>query len=341
LPGESIRRELALHFGEKVVPTFAPADKLLNARLNFNGSEFAYGSTIESQLVISNTGSIPMIIHSQSLLTGKYRVDAAVSGDVIVRIPRLLEGSFRPTRPIMPGEAVSVRMDIDSGKLEQLLFTCPQASMEIKLTVYLNPVESEDQTVACGIPGLKPVETVIRRKGISLTSEFLAGRLDALTKGQEGLKIRSAELFAGLYAEELAWKAGQIKYKHVQPEASLLTDAVRRALVDENWKVGVHTLVLLAQHSIPLDYTMTLTVSENLNHKNWAVRLAAMWLLANQQKDTFQSVLDWNAQYDSFWLNRQLAIVLGGKEPKPAPAADVKVSDVNEVSKTPEITAKK
>jgi hypothetical protein len=341
LPTESIRKDLAGQFGEKIIPVFAGAEKLFSARLNFNGSEFSYGSTIETQLVMNNTGSIPMIINRQGLLTGSYRVDAVIGGDIQVKLPRLIEGTFRPTRPVMPRESVSVRVDANTGQLKKLLFTCPQASLEIKFVLYLNPVETDDQTVVCGIPGVAPVEAVIRRKGITLTSEYLAGRLDALTKGQEGLKMRSAELFAGLYAEQLAYQTGTIKYRHSKPETSLLTDAIRRALLDENWKIGVHTLILLSEYSIPLDYSMTLSVSENLNHKNWPVRLAAMWLLANQQKDAFQSVLDWNAQYDPYWLNRQLATALGGKEPKPIPVETGAKMNPNEAQKQAENNAEK
>jgi hypothetical protein len=341
LPAESIRKDLAEQFGERIIPAFAGADKLFSARLNFNGSEFSYRGTIETQLVITNTGSIPMIINRQGLFTGSYRVDAVIGGDMNVTIPRLIEGTFRPTRPVMPGESVSVLVDANTGQLGKLLFTCPQASLEIKFILYLNPIDKDDQTVVCGIPGMNPIQAVIRRKGIALTSEYLAGRLDALTDGQEGLKIRSAELFAGLYAEQLAAQAGTIRYRHTQPETTLLTGAVRRSLLDENWKVGVHTLILLSEYSIPLDYSMTLAVSESLNHKYWPVRLAAMWLLANQQKDTFQSVLDWNAQYEPFWLNRQLAIALGGKEPKPVPVQPSPKADPNNVQKQAEIPAEK
>jgi hypothetical protein len=188
---------------------------------------------------------------------------------------------------------------------------------------------------------MNPIQAAIRRKGIALSSEYLAGRLDALTKGQEGIKIRSAELFAGLYAERLAYQAGSVRYRHTQPETTLLTDAVRRALLDENWKIRVQILILLSEHSIPLDYSMTLSVSENLNHSYWPVRMAAMWLLENQQKDTFQSVLDWNAQYDPFWLNRQLAVALGGKEPKPVPAQTSTKADPNNSQKQAEIQDEK
>jgi hypothetical protein len=343
LPAESIQKDIAEQFGEKIIPAFAVPDKLFAARLNFNGSEFSYDNTIEAQLVINNIGSMPLIIDRQGLVSGRYRMDAEVGGDFNVKIPRLLEGAFRPARPIMPGESVSVRLDINMGRLKRLLFTCPQASMEIKFRLYLNPVNTDEGTVSCGIPGINTIEADIRRKGVSITSEYLAGRLDTLTKGQEGLKIRNAELFAGLYAEQLAWQAGAIRYRHTQPEAAILTDAVRRSILDENWKVGVHTLILLSEHAIPLDYSMTLSVSENLNHKYWPVRLAAMWLLANQQKSTFQSVLDWNAQYDPFWLNRRLAITLGGQEPKAVLTEPNQIKpepDVNDVPRVENLAKK-
>jgi tetratricopeptide (TPR) repeat protein len=317
---ELIQKNLTDKFGKKNIPVFVSPDKLFSARLNFNGSEFPYGSAIEAELVIANTGTMPLIINRQGLLTGRYRVDVLVGGDLNVKIPRLLEGAFRPARPILPGESVSVRLPIRTGELEKILFAYPQASIEVKFSVYLDPVNTDDGTVTSGIKGVNAVETVIRRKGVVLTKEFLVQRLDALAKGQEGLKIRAAELFAGLYAEQKAYQSGAVLYRHTQTDSMLLTDAVRRALLDESWKVRVHTLSVLSEHSIGLDYTMTQSVSENLNHELWPVRMASMWLLANQQKSSFQSVLDWNAQNDPFWLNRRLAIALGGSEKKPVQA---------------------
>jgi hypothetical protein len=63
---------------------------------------------------------------------------------------------------------------------------------------------------------------------------------------------------------------------------------------------------------------MTLSVSQNLSHTHWPVRLAAMWLLANQQKDTFQSVLDWNAHPGPL-VKQAVGDRLGPKCPNPYP----------------------
>jgi tetratricopeptide (TPR) repeat protein len=314
--GELVRKNLTDKFGKNIIPAFVSPDKLFSARLNFNGTEFAYSYTIEAEIVIANTGSMPLIIGREGLLAGRYQVDVQVQGDLNVKIPCLLEGSFRPARPILPGESISVRLDVDTGKLEKILFTYPQASLEMKFSIYLDPTQTDDGMVASGIRGIDPIEATIRRKGVVLTKEFLVQRLETLAKGQEGLKIRTAELFIGLYAEQVAYQAGVAMYRHTQTESTLLTDAVRRAILDENWKVRAHTLILLSQHSIGLNYAMTLSVSENLNDENWPVRMAAMWLLANQQKTSFQSVLDWSCQNDPFWLNRKLAVALGGNEKK-------------------------
>jgi hypothetical protein len=137
LPVESIQENIAKLFGGKIIPSFVSPDKMFSARLTFNGSEFSYGSTIECQLVIANTSSMPLVIERLGLLTGQYQVDAVVGGDLKVTIPGLLEGTFRPARPILPGESVSVRLNVDTGKLKKLFFTCPQASLEITLKVYL------------------------------------------------------------------------------------------------------------------------------------------------------------------------------------------------------------
>jgi tetratricopeptide (TPR) repeat protein len=320
--GELIRKDLTDKFGKTIIPAFIAPDKQFSARLNFNGTEFAYSNAIEGEVVIANTGSTPLIIGREGLLTGRYQVDVVVGGDMKVKIPGLLEGAFRPARPILPGESVSIRLDLNTGELERILFTYPQASLEMKFIIYLNPAQADDGTIGSGIKGIDPIEATIRRKGVVLTREFLIKHLDALTKGQEGLKIRTAEMFAGLYAEQQAYRAGTVTYRHSQTESTLLNDAVRRSILDDNWKVRVHTLVLLSRHSIGLDYSMTLSVSENINHESWPVRMAAMWLLASQQKTSFQSVLDWSCQNDPFWLNRQLAVALGGSEKKvePVPA---------------------
>ena len=63
---------------------------------------------------------------------------------------------------------------------------------------------------------------------------------------------------------------------------------------------------------MPLDTTLVTDISQNLGHDKWPVRLMAMVLLAKAQPETFGQVLDWTAQQDAHWLNRRMALALGG-----------------------------
>lgn len=310
---ELIRQSLAKKWGETIIPSFVAPDKLFTVKLKFEGEEFFYGNPLNAWLVVENTGAVPLVIGPQGLITGRYRVDAEIRGDIAMKIPQLLEKTFRPSKVLAPGESIATRLNLNTGPLAKAMFLYPQAAMTIEFKLYLEPVSDADGLPKSGIPGQSPVQTVIRRKKVELTQEFLVQRLESLAKGQEGQKLRAAELFAGLYAEQVANKAGLVPYKFISVETELLVDSVRRAILDENWKVQVHILTLLAQYSVNLDYTMTESVSQALNHEKWPERMIAIWLLGQQQKTTFRPVLDWKAEYDPFWLTRQLAVTMGGK----------------------------
>lgn len=313
--GQTIENKLEETFGTRVVPTFIEPRRRFSAKLMFSGSDVIYGAELDPRLVIENNSSAPLVIQDGAMLAGFIRVDASVRGDVSMDIPNLLSKRFRPSRAILPNEHIFIPLDFQTGTLNQVLTTYPQASLELELTAYLDPVVYEDGTVANALSDVAPVRTTLRRRGVSLTREFLMQRLDALAKGQEGQKIQAAQLFAGLLAEQEAMRRGQIQYAYTQVERELLVDALRRALTDENWRLRVHTMSAIDTLSLSGDFALVKTLSENLNHTQWPVRFMALHLLNRLQKGQFQPVLDWSAQFDANQLNRRLAVALGGKEP--------------------------
>ena len=308
--------ELAKIYEDQIVPDFVSPRERFSAKLLFSGSEFFYGNDFTPKLIIENTASGPLTIGSGSLLEGRLRVDVSLTGDLNVEVPNLLSMQFRPSRPILPAEHVSIPLPVDTGKLRKLLQTYPQADVDISFTVYLDPSEKENQTVENALSGTEPVRGQIHRSGVLLTRDFLMQRLDALARGKQGQQLRAVKLLIGLLAEQQAFEVGQADFQYVQVERTLLVDSVRRGLRDENWKVRVQALESLTSLAIPLDSDMVQEVSPNLNHEKWPVRLMAMVLLAKAQPDSFQKVLDWIAEHDPDWLNRRMAIALGAKEPK-------------------------
>lgn len=311
-------QDLNAAYEQRVVPQFLPPQKRFSAKLMFSGSEFSYGNQLLPKLTIKNNSAMPLVIAPGAVLQGRLRVDAKLTGDLNVEMPNILSTSFRPSRPIMPGEHVSVPLTVETGKLRRILLTYPQANIEVAFTVYLDPVTDEAGKVKNALQGLEPVTAQIQRPGINITRDFLMQRLDSLAKGRPGQQFRAVRLFSGLLAEQKAFEISGAAFRYVQVDQTLLIDSVRRALNDENWKVQIEAMDALLTLSIPLDAGVVADISRNLHHDKWPVRLMAMYLLAQAQPDSFQKVLDWTAEYDLHWLNRRMAIGLGAKEPQQA-----------------------
>ncbi|MHC4906120.1 MAG: hypothetical protein ACYTEN_09895 [Planctomycetota bacterium] len=310
-------------YADRIVPDFMEPSKRYSVKLLFNGSDFLYGDEIQPRLVIENTSSDALIISDDGLLQGRVRIDAAFEGGLKVEIPELLSTRFRPSGPVLPGEHLSVPLDLNCGQLRKLLMTYPQAETAIRFTVYLDPVTLASGRVENRVKTTDPVQAKIYRRGVTLSRNFLLQRLDVLSKGQPGQKYQAASLFTGLLAEGQALRLSRADYKRVQVEKELLVDAVRKLLADPDWKIRVYTLDCLVSLSMPLDGEMIGGVSDNLNHDKWPVRMMAMYLLAKTQPEPFQKVLDWTSEHDGHHLNRRMALALGGKEPvSKEPAAE-------------------
>ena len=309
----SLRKELETEFEKRLVPGYLSPRERLSAKLDLGGGDLAYGIELEPKLVLENRSSSPLVIGPGGMLGGRLRADARISGDLNVAIDAVFDGAFRPSRAVLPHEHVTVPLSVEGGKLARILQTYPQADLEIQLTVYLDPVVAPGGRVENALTGLEPVSASVKRPGVSLTRDFLMQRLDALGKGRPGQQSRAVRLFAGLLAEQKAFAAGGTSFQYVQVDQPLLVDSVRRALKDDSWKLRVEAMDALLTLSVPLDGTLVKDVSANLDHDKWPVRMAAMVLLAKAQPQTFQPVLDWTARQDPFWLNRRMAVALGGQ----------------------------
>ena len=141
-------------------------------------------------------------------------------------------------------------------------------------------------------------------------------RLDVLAKGQTGQKLQAAELFVGLLMEQYATAGSGASYRRFHVEPALLTDAVRKSLTDEDWKVKLQTMAAMVLFPAAPSYDLTRAVSENLSDRHWPVRMMALYLLSSLQPDAFKPVLDWTAKYDQNMAVRNMAVALGADMPQ-------------------------
>lgn len=308
---EEIYQYLKAEFGEEVNPKFLPLSKLVRTKLRMSGSEYPYGSDLTATVVVENIGPRLLVVGPMGMLRGDVRIDAEVRGDLVQTFPALVRFPLRPSLPIRPGQHAAVTVDLMTGPLRRLLRTYPQASVEIDFVLRMDEPDSEPMDGQDLLLHPAPVRQTVRRRGIVLTYDFLMQRLNGLARGKEGQKYRSAELFTGLLAEQEAALANRVGYRFVRAEPSLLVDAVRRMLADEDWIIRLQTLSTFTDVSLTLDPSLIASISENLSHERWPVRLMALYILSGLDSKNFEAVLNWTAQNDASPYVRNLAKAFG------------------------------
>lgn len=310
---------LRTSFGQALVPAFIRPEKIISVQLNVRGNEFSYSSEFDGTVAITNNSSGPLVVSDDGLFTGHLRVDANITGDLNKNIPNLASLKIRPASPIGPGSSFFIPLHLFTGELRQLLLTHPQASLDIEFTLYLDPVTTNQGQIINHLPGLKPATVIIKRHGIEIIDSFLKNRVDSLTKGQPGQKIKTAQLFIGLLMEQHAMAGLKPPYKFTYADSmpSLLKSALLHSLAQDDWGIKVH--IMTDMTSLPLDYEFINTLAENLNDTHWPVRLMTIYLLAKNHDSSFNKVLDWAAKYDSSKFVRDMAVALGGTPPPPPP----------------------
>jgi hypothetical protein len=303
-------------FGAAVVPEFVSPEKILSVQLNVRGTKFSYANTFGGSIAITNNSSEPLVVSEDSLFSGNIRVDADISGDINKNIPNLISIKVRPALPIEPGQSMFVPLRLVTAELGQILLTHPQASLDIEFTAYIDPVIT-DQGPINRFAGIEPARAIVMRPGVELTAKFLRNRFNSLSKGRQGQKIKTAQLFTGLLAEQHAMANREPPYKFMYADwmPALLKSALLHNITDDDWSVKVQTMAGMLV--LPLDYELIYALAENLNDVHWPTRLMVIYLLANDQNESFVKVLDWTAEYDPHKLVRDTAIALGGTTPQP------------------------
>jgi HEAT repeat protein len=168
---------------------------------------------------------------------------------------------------------------------------------------------------------------VIKRQGINLTAKYLKNRFSSLTKGRQGQKLKAAQLFTGLLAEQNAMANREPLYKFMYADwmPAMLKSALLHNLTDDDWVVKAHAMASML--SLPLDYELIEVLAENLNDTHWPVRMMVIYLLTKNQDSNFAKVLDWTVKYDSNKFVRDMAIALGAAVPEVQESAKQPSSD--------------
>ena len=316
---DSILTNLREVFGQAIVPSFTVPEQIISVEFNIRGNKLTYGSEFDGVVEVINNSPEPLVISDDSLFKGNIRIDAEISGDLRKTIPNLVSERIRTTLLVGPGRSMFIPLRLVVGELRKTLLTYPQASLNIELTLYLDPVRTGDGKIANRLTYITPKQVRIQRPGIALTSQSLGKWFNQLViQGRLDQKIMTARLFTGLLKEQHALSDRTPPYKLMYADG--MGDLLRSGLSHEyglllnpaenEWIVKVHTMADMI--SLPLDYTLMSAVAENLNNPQWPVRLMAVYLLAENPESGFDKVLEWTAQNDVNKSVREMAVVISG-----------------------------
>lgn len=315
-------------FGQNFFSQFMEPEEMVSLKLSMKGTSFSYGTDIEGSLVIGNKYTEPVIICPDGLLKGNIRVDVRVDGDLKATIPALIVKTVRPSYDIKPRDALFVPLKLETGKLKSLLECYPQALLNLEFTAYMDPQIDSKGQIKCPF-NIAPAKAVVTRRKLNLDTHYLQQRLDAIKRGHQGQKATSAQLFAGLLAEQQKFTKSGAEYKFVYAEPELLTSALARCLSENDWVLKVQTIATML--IIKLDYRLTDALSEELNNSNWPVRLISEYILSKNGDEKFKPVLAWMAQNDPNPKVANLAVILSGTAQNPQQTQDKTAVDSNSV----------
>jgi len=302
-------------FEQGIVPTFISPGKIISVQLNARGSRFAYGREFGGSVTITNNSAEPLVISDDGMFTGNIRIDATIAGDINKRIDNLITVKIQPASPVEPGRSLAIPLKLVTAELRDILFTYPQASLDIEFIAYLDPVVGDEGPMN-RIGDIRPAKLAVKRPGVKLTDKFLRNKLNSISKGPKSQRADIALLFISLLAEQHAQANREplYKFKYADWMPVMLKSALLQSLANDDWVT--RTRIMAGMLYLPMDYELTNAVAANLSDAHWPVRLMAVYLLAKNQESSFAKVLDWTSKYDSNQLVREMAIALGAARPK-------------------------
>jgi len=249
-----------------------------------------------------------------------------VSGDVQKEIAPLVLQTVRTELLVQPGRSFVIPVKLSTGELGELLRTHPQASLDIRFTLYVDPVAADSGAVNNRLVDLRPLTVAVKRPRVELDAKYVRNRFNTVSSGQQGQKIGTGQLFAGLLKEQYAmadralypfryadWMPGLLRSAFTSDSGLLLGPG------EDNWVVAVHAMADIL--GMPLDGEMTATLAKDMSHPKWPVRMMALYVLGNSTDGGFERVTDWFALNDHSEYVRGMAAALRSGRPSTATPA--------------------
>ena len=195
---------------------------------------------------------------------------------------------------------------VDSGPLETVLMSLPQATLRLRIIPLVGTSGLEDDPRKPGPDGFPAEAVTVVRKGFQVDAENLQTVLGDLADGTVPKKIAAAQVLAALYHE--AAFPPTLRFEGYQPkpvDTGTIAAALTRALSDSSWQVRAAVARLAAWLG---DEPALLTALKTATRDRvWVVRLCAVDMVAIKLGKKAQTLLNSVAVADEDEMVRQMA----------------------------------
>lgn len=126
---------------------------------------FAVGQPIHIKATVENTGTLPVKLGRQGIISQRIGFVAKITGDGGTEFLSLPVGIWQAPRYLASGEKLSTVVRLDVGKLAKFLADNPLTTVDLEVQGLASPLEYRN-TVIAREPLVNPAAVIIRRRGL-------------------------------------------------------------------------------------------------------------------------------------------------------------------------------
>lgn len=235
-------------------------------------------------LRLENAGPFPITFGEGFMSRPLVAVTAELTGPETRRFESYLQVMMSERPVLMPGASMEKRVAVDVGPVREALLATATESRTLTVSAMFDPVYREDRLVA-GLGSVTAGPIRIGCRGIDTSLDAVGALLDRAANGDVSERIIAANQMGALLA---AAEAGRVGPGPLPVDG--LRSRLARLLGDGDWHVRAHALV--AAGWSPVEKTTTLpAAAKRVGDRNPAVRVLAVRLFAEQQRDEFAKAL--------------------------------------------------
>ncbi|MFN0137608.1 MAG: tetratricopeptide repeat protein [Phycisphaerae bacterium] len=258
-------------------------------------------------ITFRNRGSFPISFGPDGLVNASMLMSFLVEGDKTREYPALFSMHLDRVKSLMPGGSYRIRRSVDLGPLRRMSRGTPQRMQRVTLTAILDAQLNDAGAWQATTFGqmVRPAVTV--RLPVSTAAAGIEALFRGVAAGERAARAAAVESLAQLLGEAQRARAKEPAYRRTAVPETRIEEALANMLAIDDVDLRVRTLD--AVMTCGLNARLATGVRQCLEHREWAVRMMALRVLA-RQGESFDIELERVASDDADETVRAMAKAL-------------------------------